>query len=1053
MKNRPITLNLPFLAFVLLFLFGSLLSGTANGQSQNPGTYNFGKITRTYTSVANSTGAVPTLTGNPDEGAYNALPIGFTFRFAGVDYTSASASTNGWLTFGQNITDYAPTNNLATGTTRPVLAPLWDDLHMNAGGFYYLTQGSAPTRVFVAEWNNIRWSKDAAAGIGCLSMQVRIYEGSNRIEYVYRQAVGVLDAPSASIGLAGVAGNNFRSLDGTGPSPTASTATETTTLSDKPATGQTYTFTPSSPTATNTSVGSYAFGSGSGTYNSLQPNTPLSGGTDDDGYYNGLPIGFTFQLAGVNYTTASASTNGWMLLGQNIPDAVGRYGYTNDLDGASSGSGSSNSGLYPVLAPLWDDLTMGSGAFYYFTSGSAPNRVFTAEWYNAKWDYTASNPAISFQLRLYEGTNRIEYGYRQEAGAVANTSASIGMSIGAGNFLSLSDAGTAPTVSYTNETANIAAKPATGQAYSFTPAVLTSSAGTFTSISGTGTAATRTGTVDEGAYNALPVGFTFSHAGGSYTTVSASTNGWLTFGQNITNYEPANDLASPTNGALRPLLAPLWDDLSMVGATANLYYLTSGTAPNRVLTVEWTNARWSNAATGAVISFQAKLYEGTNRIEYVYRRDGTAPNGASGSIGLSPVLGSYLALDATTTTPTASGTTNTTSLNQRPNTGQTYAFTLLPQTLAASNTTYTNGIPLSGGTTDEGYYNSLPIGFSFNYANGDHSTVSVSTNGWMTFDQNITAPTPGNSLSMAGLRPLLAPLWDDLSMAQGSVYYQTTGTAPYRVFTVEWYNVLWQKAAAAPTLSFEVKLYETSNRIEFVYRTEAGTQTTSAQSASIGITGTATGAGNFLSLNNTSTTATAQNATSNNTLTGRPVSAQIYGFSPGTINPLPVKLVSFTGKAHGFDANLSWQTAQELSNDRFELERSADGREFGPVATIAGHGTTSQPQYYAHTDAGALQAGHVVYYRLRQVDTDGTAAYSPVVALAPANKVPLQLYPNPARAEVQLLGASDATARILDLTGRVLRTLPTAQPLDLHGLAAGVYLVQCGNNTVRLQVE
>ena len=1058
MKHKYDRSQLSHLPFIVFLLIGALLGQAAKAQNQNPGTYNFGKITRTYNSVANSTGAVPTLTGSTDEGYYNSLPIGFTFRYAGVDYTTAAASTNGWLTLGQNLSDAAPTNNLASGPVRPVLAPLWDDLEMNAGGFYYLTQGSAPNRVFVAEWNNARWSKTAALGIGSISAQLRLYEGSNRIEFAYRQATGDLSAPSASIGLAGVGSGNFRSLDGTGTSPTASSSTETTTLDAKPATGQTYTFTPATANSTNTSLASYAFGAASGTYVSLQPNTPLSGGTDDDGYYNGLPIGFTFQLAGVNYTTASASTNGWMLLGQNIPSATGSYGYTNDLNGDLTGR--SNNGLFPVLAPLWDDLSMGSGAFYYFTSGSAPNRVFTAEWYNAKWNYLASNPAISFQIRLYEGSNRIEYSYRQEAGTLGSDTsfgASIGMSLGgeANSFLSLNNASTAPTISYTTETTTIGTKPATGQVYAFTPTELprlVNSSVTFASIAGTGTTATRGGTSDdEGYYNGLPIGFSFRQAGNSYTTVSASTNGWLTFGQNISNPAPTNDLSATTNTALRPMLAPLWDDLSMTGGA--VYYATTGTAPNRVFTIEWSNVRWNRTATAAAISFQVKLYEGTNRVDYTYLRGGTTATSPTASIGLSPTLGTYLALNNYNSTATASSTTNTSNLGGRPSDNQVFGFYPLNLTLSGSNTTYTNGIPLSGGNTDDGYYNGLPIGFAFNYANGDHTTVSVSTNGWLTFGQNITNATPLNNLGTGGLRPLLAPLWDDLSMAQGSVYYQTTGTAPYRVFTVEWYNVLWEKGAAAPTLSFEVKLYETSNRLEFVYRPEAGAQNTGGQSASIGIAGAASGSGNYLALNNTSTSAIVQNDANTMNLAGRPASAQIYGFSPGNINPLPVRLVSFTGLAQGLDAELRWKTAQEVNNDHFELERSRDGRAFETVATIAGAGTSALPRAYRQLDARALLPGRPTYYRLRQVDLDGTASYSPVVALTAAETTALQLYPNPARGSVQLLNAAGATAQLRDLSGRVLRSFATEQPLELSGLAAGVYVVQCAGKAVKLVVE
>jgi hypothetical protein len=634
------------------------------------------------------------------------------------------------------------------------------------------------------------------------------------------------------------------------------------------------------------------------------------------------------------------------------------------------------------------------------------------------------------------------------------------MSLGAGahNFLSLNNAGAAPTLSYTTETTNIASKPATGQVYAFTPALtrLVASAGTFTSIATTGTAATRTGlSADEGYYNGLPVGFSFPYAGGTHTTVSASTNGWLTFGQNISNAAPSNDLAATTNTALRPLVAPLWDNLSMQGG--NLYYSTTGTAPNRILTVEWNNARWAATATAGVVSFQVKLYENTGRIEYLYQPEaGTPTGGLSASIGLSTAPGVYQSLNGTGTAPTASSTVNTTTLSSRPAAGQTYAFYPLNMALAASNSTYTNGIPLSGGTPDEGYYNGLPIGFAFNFANGDHTTVSVSTNGWLTFGQNITDAASTNNLRNGGLRPLLAPLWDDLSMAQGSVYYQTTGAAPNRVFTVEWYNVLWDKGAAAPTLSFEVKLYETENRLEFVYRPEAGADNAAAQSASIGIAGPDNGNGNFLALDNTSTSANAQNNALNNNLTGRPAAAQIYGFSPGNVNPLPVELVSFTGQTQGHDALLHWKTAQEMKNDHFVLERSGDGLVFDPVATIAGVGTTTQPQAYMYRDAGGLPIGQPVYYRLRQVDHDGTASYSPVVVLQAGEVAAIQLYPNPARDEALLVGAAaGAVVEVFDVRGRLVLTKRAASTGQAHlqlpgSLPAGVYVVRSGTQAVRL---
>lgn len=94
-----------------------------------------------------------------------------------------------------------------------------------------------------------------------------------------------------------------------------------------------------------------------------------------------------------------------------------------------------------------------------------------------------------------------------------------------------------------------------------------------------------------------------------------------------------------------------------------------------------------------------------------------------------------------------------------------------------------------------------------------------------------------------------------------------------------------------------------------------------------------------------------------------------------TSQPLPVELVSFTAEALGADALLKWATASEKNNDRFEVEASADGRSFRRIGQVPGHGSSTQPHTYQLTDAAIARYGaSVVYYRLRQVDADGTAS-------------------------------------------------------------------------------
>ncbi|MEZ5109290.1 MAG: hypothetical protein R2829_10015 [Bacteroidia bacterium] len=140
--------------------------------------------------------------------------------------------------------------------------------------------------------------------------------------------------------------------------------------------------------------------------------------------------------------------------------------------------------------------------------------------------------------------------------------------------------------------------PQNVESYNFT-----ASSGTFTPLVG-GTVVSSI-QADDAASAALPLGFSFSFGGTNYTQVYASSNGMLSF--SAANSTLSNSLNTGTG---RPIIAPLWDDLSG-SATGSASYLTTGTPGNQVFTMEWLNWKWNYSATSAVISFQVKLYEAT----------------------------------------------------------------------------------------------------------------------------------------------------------------------------------------------------------------------------------------------------------------------------------------------------------------------------------------------------------------------------------------------------------------------------------------------------------
>jgi len=180
-----------------------------------------------------------------------------------------------------------------------------------------------------------------------------------------------------------------------------------------------------------------------------------------------------------------------------------------------------------------------------------------------------------------------------------------------------------------------------------------------------------------------------------------------------------------------------------------------------------------------------------------------------------------------------------------------------------------------------------------------------------------------------------------------------------------------------------------------------------------------------------------------------------------SLSPLPVELREFTATAEGSSAvRLAWSTASEKNNAGFTVERSVEGTTFAAIGSVAGAGTSNTPHAYGLLDTQLSAGATVLYYRLKQTDTDGTANYSPVrtVMLAPKAGA-LALYPNPATNATALHGAQPgATVLVLDALGRTVATATadasgTAALALPTGLASGVYVVRTNGQSARLVVE
>ena len=176
--------------------------------------------------------------------------------------------------------------------------------------------------------------------------------------------------------------------------------------------------------------------------------------------------------------------------------------------------------------------------------------------------------------------------------------------------------------------------------------------------------------------------------------------------------------------------------------------------------------------------------------------------------------------------------------------------------------------------------------------------------------------------------------------------------------------------------------------------------------------------------------------------------------------PLPVELSVFTATAEGNrTVRLAWATASEKNSQAFEVERSLDGTGFERIGTVAAAGSSSALRSYELLDTKLPNGAAMLYYRLRQMDLDGTFNYSPVRAVALKAAAGLSLYPNQATTGTMLTGALPSTVvTVYDALGRLVTSATanaagTASLTLPVGLPTGVYVVRAGAQALRLTVE
>ncbi len=193
----------------------------------------------------------------------------------------------------------------------------------------------------------------------------------------------------------------------------------------------------------------------------------------------------------------------------------------------------------------------------------------------------------------------------------------------------------------------------------------------------------------------------------------------------------------------------------------------------------------------------------------------------------------------------------------------------------------------------------------------------------------------------------------------------------------------------------------------------------------------------------------------------------VAGFSGIDLTPgrneysFPVTLVSFEASLFNKNIQLRWKTATEKNSDRFEIQRSADGRNFVAIASVKAAGNSASITEYSFSEQ-ALK-GATLFYRLKMTDIDGSYQYSGIakIKLSASGISINNIYPQPAYASINVEWNSvkETTARmsIVNLSGQRLinQSLKALKGYNLtsvnvSNLAKGIYIMSIDVDGERL---
>lgn len=852
----------------------------------------------------------------------------------------------------------------------------------------------------------------------------------------------------------------------------------------------------------NAQLINYNFTATTGAYtaNGTGTTSLISNGVDI-GVSSSTPIGFTFAFGCQNYTTFQATSNGVMFLGTTAAGANDG----NDLTGCSD---------RPIIAPLWDDLKTGTaaqgGVVNCITTGTAPNRILTVEWKAMKWNYNAGSPALSFQAKLYETSNRIDFCYsRITATNTLAPSASIGLGgVTSGDFYSLNGTGGSPAASKTTEATTLTTCPATNQIYRWDPVLCSGAptAGSSVATPSTGCANFTSTLSLSGASTACGLTYQWyqsTTSGGTYTLIAGATAATATVNVPATRFYKCVISCGASSSTSTPVQATTGSfgtavtlpyssgatttcgagdnitDLNTVICGLDYYYTGEDKTYNFTPSTSGQitiNLGSSGSYTGLMLYDGCPTSAAANCVVSSQSSSGSKSLCTNVTAGITyylqvdswatPTCNAY---SVTISAPLATGS-STCNMAYTPST-TTYSFqaftgTALPTTDdVLFNSIINFGFPVCyDGAKYFGGYVASNSAFVFdaipcypNIDNGLNAGPGVSTG------YEITAPAPVNNTSIPR-NAILAP-WHDINpgstavVAATKIQYATFGTAPNRWVVISWENIPMYSATcevvAAQRHSSQIKLYETTNTIEIHVKNKQVCSTWNNGGAVMGL----------LNYDGTKyvgpVNATAHNVNAALTYTWAMTNTGYRfvtscGQTAGTCLTLPIGFKSFYGERVKAVNHLYWETATESDLKQYVVQRSEDGVNFTTIGFVT---PRNAPGKYTYDDPDA-ELGIINYYRIEVRENSGVISYTDIYPLSSGSDELLsvsKLFPNPANTNFTIAFDSkqtgEGTINIYDIYGKLVKsdTQPikagvTQNTVDIEELPVGIYYVELVNN-------